>query len=177
MVLLPTSRGSCACLGFCGPVLEYLGRHTVIVLSFCAKNICQLDSRYAITLDFRTYYVNHLLSFPPPRNLVENKQGRQFLSRSWGDESRDWPSFADFSLALSYIILKCKVWTPRRGGDGPSACPRSIQIESDISGPHTFTANCNLNVRAIWKTIMFIPMVYNKLNKLNHENQWKSIKK
>ena len=44
------------------------------------------------------------------------KQGRQFLSRSGGDEGRDLLSFADFSLALSYIILKCKVWTLEGGG-------------------------------------------------------------
>ena len=55
-----------------------------------------------------------------------------------GDESRDRKSFADFSLALSYIILKCKFWTPGEG-DGPLTCPWSIQFESDISGQHTFT--------------------------------------
>ena len=46
---------------------------------------------------------------------MSSAQGRQFLLRSGGDEIQVWPSFADFSLAFSYIILKGKVWTPRGG--------------------------------------------------------------
>ena len=61
-----------------------------------------------------------------------NHKGRQFLSRSAGDESRDLPSFADFSLALSYIMLKCKVWTPRGMGGRPFCMPQVNSEKSDI---------------------------------------------
>ena len=60
-------------------------------------------------------------------------QGRQFLSRSGGDESRDLPSFADFSLALSYIMLISKVWTPGGGARGwPLGMPLINSEKSDI---------------------------------------------
>ena len=73
-----------------------------------------LVNREYLVVDSESYLIIMLFSLLQPY-ILGHQQGRQFLSRSEGDESRDCPLFADLSRALSYVIIKCKVWTPRRG--------------------------------------------------------------
>ena len=85
------------------------------------------------------------ITYPNMCQIIDTLlQGRQFLSRSEGDESRELTVIRGLFSGSVLYHLKCKVWTPGGGGDrgvGLQHGPGQFRskVISAISGPHTLT--------------------------------------